>query len=86
MELADLATDVVTAIDYLLNLLDSPSVTYPRLMLSAEADPYHSYDRSDNDAPDLLTRRWLDARGAVVRVGMRLLVGLGSGICNDLSD
>jgi hypothetical protein len=86
MELVDLATDVVNAIDYLLNLLDSPTVTYPRLMLSAEADPYRSYDTLDNDAPDRLTRRWLDARGAVVRVGMRLVVGLGSDILNNLSN
>lgn len=86
MELADLATDVVTAADYLLSLLGMSAAICPQLVLASEASSDCDPGRSDDDALDRLTRRRLDARGTAVRLGMRLLAGLRSDIANDLAD
>lgn len=74
-ELADLAVDVVTAVDYLLSLLDTPTSMSP-LLLAREAGCDSARGASDEIAADRLTRRRLDARGAAVRLGMRILAGL----------
>ena len=76
MELADLAVDVVTAVDYLMSLLASSPTTFPRLMLAVEATSYRGEGSADDDVGERLTRRRLDARGAAVRLGMRLLAEL----------
>ena len=68
-DLADLAVDVVTATDYLLRLLLTPAATAQRLTLAADAGAGYA----DEEAFDRLIRRRLDARGAAVRLGMRLL-------------
>lgn len=79
-ELADLAVDVVTASDYLLRLLMEPSVVTPRLVLAEEGEASHGGRLSGEDAFDRLTRRRLDARGAAVRLGMRLISGVHSDV------
>jgi hypothetical protein len=84
MELADLATDVVTATDYLLSLLGATAATSPQLVLASEVSCEREHGRSA-DALDRLTRRRLDARGAAVRLGMRLLAALHSDVANGLA-
>src|SRR5262249_17084681 len=84
VELADLATDVVTAADYLLSLLSTSAAVSSQLALASEASSNRDSGRSDDDALDRLTRRRLDARGAAVRLGMRLLAGLRSDVANGL--
>jgi len=79
-QLADLAVDVVTAADYLMRLLSSPSVTASRLALAGRAGLGGGEGYSDEETFDLLTRRQLDARGAAVRLGMRLLSQLRSDV------
>ena len=69
---ADLAVDVVTAVDYLLSLREASTVASP-LVLSPEPG---ERSRSDDEALDRLTRRRLDARGDAVRLGMRLFAEL----------
>lgn len=76
MQLADQAVDVVNAVDYLLNLLFTPSATSAPLALSAEAGTDRTQGRTDAETLDWLTRRRLDARGTAVRSSMRLLVAL----------
>jgi hypothetical protein len=78
-ELADLAVDVITATDYLLRLLSSPTVMASQLTLADQAGS-RSSSYSDMDASDLLARRQLDARGTVVRLGMRLLSQLNKDV------
>lgn len=80
VQLADLAVDVVTAIDYLMRLLSSPAVTASRLTLAGRAGLGGGGSYSDEETFDLLTRRQLDARGAAVRLGMRLLSQLRSDV------
>lgn len=79
-KLADLAVDVVTATDYLLKLLVAPPAATSRLVLASEASGWRRADYSDAETFDRLTRQRLDARGAAVCVGMRLLSGLYSGV------
>jgi hypothetical protein len=79
-ELADLAVDVVTAADYLMRLLSSPAVAASRLALAGRPGPGGGEGYSDEETFDLLTRRQLDARGAAVRLGMRLLSQLHSDV------
>lgn len=79
-QLADLAVDVVTAADYLMRLLSSPPVTASRLALAGRAGLGGGEGYSDEETFDLLTRRQLDARGAAVRLGMRLLSQLRSDV------
>lgn len=69
MDLADLAVEVVTAVDYLLSLQDPSVTTSPPFILAGES----GLDIGRNFPGDRLTRRRLDARGAAVRLGMRLL-------------
>jgi hypothetical protein len=74
-ELADLAIDVTTATDYLLNII-AESPANERSRYSAERDhgsnprPQQSYDEDRNDQR---YRRALDARATAVRLGGRLL-------------
>ena len=82
MELADLAVDVVTAVDYLISLLGRPSTESPKLVLSDEAGADRGHGVSDEEAADRLTRRRLDARSTAVRLGMRLLSGLRSDVAS----
>lgn len=77
MELADLAVDVVTAVDYLLSLLDTSVAVSSPLILASEVGSCCGRNMSDEGAFDRLTRRRLDARGTAVRLGMRLLGRLG---------
>jgi hypothetical protein len=81
MELADLAIDVVTSIDYLLTLVASRP-TSQRLMLSGEATSYRGEGSTGDDVHERLTRRRLDARGAAVRLSMRLAVELRGNIAS----
>jgi hypothetical protein len=76
-ELADLAIDVVTAVDYLLSLLDAP--TEPRQLVLAGDTRLGRHPACD-DTSDWLIRKRLDARGAAVRVGTRLVRGLLSDV------
>jgi hypothetical protein len=82
MELADLATDVVTAVDYLLSTLGAPIATRSRLVLAEEVGPERADGRSDEAALDRLTRRRLDARGTTIRLAGRLLTELRSDVAN----
>lgn len=77
MELADLAVDVVTAVDYLLSLLECSTARSSPLILGDEAGVGSGHDISDQGAYDRLVRRRFDARGNAVRLGMRLLGRLG---------
>jgi hypothetical protein len=74
--LANLAVDVVTAVDYLLSLLARPYETAPRLMLAGGASPYPGRDPAGDDVHERLTRQRLDARAAAVRLGMQLVAEL----------
>lgn len=79
-ELADLAVDVVGAIDYLLGLLvTSPAVT-ARLTLTGEPGYGRGRAYVDEESADRLIRRRLDARGAAVRMGMHLVTALRSDV------
>ncbi len=84
MELADLAVDVVTAVDYLLSLLGAPGSLSPPFVLEAEAGSDRGHGATDSDALDRLNRRRLDARSSAVRLGMRLLAALRSDVANQL--
>ena len=81
MELADLAVDVITAAEYLLSLLGAASARSSQLVLAAKRT-LTSVGSADDAALDRLARRRLDARGTAVRLGMRLLIGLGYGSAN----
>jgi len=74
LQLADQVVNVVTALDYLLTLLITPPVTTSRLVLGDYPGADRAHGRADDQAGDLLIRRRLDARGAAVREGMRLLM------------
>ena len=78
--LADLAVDVVTAVDYLLTLLDAPVTTSSQLVLAGDDRPICGHHQARDDAHDWLIRKQLDARGAAVRVGTRLISGLLSDV------
>jgi|ERR1700761_4041256 len=78
--LADLAIDVVTAVDYLLGLLDVPATVSPQLVLAGDAGPGAAHHPARDDARDWLVRKQLDARGTAVRVGARLVRGLLSDV------
>jgi hypothetical protein len=65
MELADLAVDVITAVDYLLGLLETSASASPQLIPASD-----DFDR--------LARRRMDARQTAVRLGMHLISGLRS--------
>lgn len=82
MELADLAVDVVTAVDYLLSLLGVPATKSPPLVLERELGSDHGHGPTDDDAFIRLTQRRLDARAVAVRLGMRLLEGIRSDVAN----
>ena len=81
MELADLATDVATATDYLLSLLATPASISP-LILDSEAGFGRGRDSADAEALDRLTRQRLEARATAVRLGVRLLSGLRSDVAD----
>jgi hypothetical protein len=74
MEIADQAVDVVTAVDYLLFLLQTPSRS--GLLLGGEPGSDRAQGRTDEETLDWLSRRQLDARGTAVRQGQRLLTSL----------
>ena len=78
-EFADLAVDVVTAVDYLLSLLDGPTTAPPHLVLAGDAGLGPGRGPVC-DVHDWLVRKQLDARGATVRVGSRLISGLLSDV------
>jgi hypothetical protein len=80
MELADLAVDVVTATDYLLSLLNMQTGSTTSPVLERELGPDHGYGGPDNEAPASLNRRRYDAKGLVVKLGMRLLENLRSDV------
>lgn len=75
MEIADQAVDVVTAVDYLLFLLQTPPRS-GQLFLGGEPGSDRAQGRTDEETLDWLTRRQLDARGTAVRQGQRLLTSL----------
>jgi hypothetical protein len=75
MEIADQAVDVVTAVDYLLFLLQTPPRS-GQLLLGGEPGSERAQGRTDEETLDWLTRRQLDARGTAVRQGQRLLTSL----------
>jgi hypothetical protein len=79
-ELADLALDTITAVDYLLSLLNSPASSPPRLVLSREFDGGARPGFSLEDEFSRLTRQQLDARATTVRLGTRLTSELHSAI------
>lgn len=82
LELADLAVDVVTAVDYLLSLLGAPVTTSSHFMLERELGSDHGHGPSDDDAFIRLTQRRLDARSIAAKLGGRLLEGLRSDVAN----
>jgi len=71
-ELAGLAVGLTTAVDYLLNLLDS-SANAPSPFVLADDTGWSLEGSRADGARDRLMRLRLDARGAAVRQGMRLL-------------
>jgi hypothetical protein len=71
-ELAGLAVGLTNAVDYLLNLLDSSASASAPFILADDTGWSLEGSRADG-ARDRLTRLRLDARGAAVRQGMRLL-------------
>jgi hypothetical protein len=71
-ELAGLAVGLTNAVDYLLNLLDSSASASSPFVLADDTGWSLEGSRADG-ARDRLTRLRLDARGAAVRQGMRLL-------------
>jgi hypothetical protein len=77
MELSDLSVDVVTAIDYLLSLLDVSATMSSPFTLTHEGSLAGGLCTPDEAAFDRLTRRRFDARGVAVRLGRRLLSQLG---------
>jgi hypothetical protein len=79
-ELADLAIDVVTAVDYLLTLLDAPVAASRQLALADDDRSGSGHRPACDDQRDWLIRKQLDARGTAVRVGTRLVTGLLSDI------
>jgi hypothetical protein len=80
MELADLAVDVITAVDFLLVLLGDASAESPRLVLATESGSERGVSPSDDEASYRLTARQFDARSTAVRVGQRLLARLSSDV------
>jgi hypothetical protein len=74
IELAELAVDVINAVDYLASLLDESSTKPLPLILDSAGGNSHDY------ASDRLMLRRLDARGAAVRFGMRLASRLDSDV------
>ena len=82
-ELADLAVEVITAVDYLLTLLDSPTMPSQRLVLARDTGFHRASDAGEDDIHDRLTRRRLDARTAAVCLGTRLQGGLRRDAVND---
>jgi hypothetical protein len=81
-ELTSLSVELVNATDYLLRLLMASPVSTPRLILASEARGDNADEYSYAAAYDRLTRQRLDARGAAVRVGMRLLSRLHSDVAS----
>lgn len=77
-ELTVLAVGLTTAVDYLLNLLDSSAGASSPFALADDTSWSLEGGRADA-ARDRLVRLRLDARGAVVRQGMRLLGGIACG-------
>jgi len=71
-ELTVLAVGLTTAVDYLLNLLDSSASASSPFVLADDTSWSLEGSRADG-ARDRLMRLRLDARGAAVRQGMRLL-------------
>lgn len=76
-ELADIAIDVVTAVDYLLSLLDVSSELRQPVLVGDIRPGRHPVG---DDTSDWLVRKRLEARGAAVRVGTRLIRGLLSDV------
>lgn len=76
-ELAGLAVGLTNAVDYLLNLLDASASASSSFVLADDTGWSLEGSRADG-ARDRLMRLRLDARGAAVRQGMRLL---GSIVC-----
>jgi len=75
-QLTDMTVDVVIATDYLLRLLSDPVATTSRLILAKEFGD----GIPDSDKFSQLAQRQLDARGAAVRAGTRLLSSLRSDV------
>lgn len=71
-KLAGLAVGLTNAVDYLMNLLDSSASASTPFVLAEETGWSLEGSRADG-ARDRLMRVRLDARGAAVRQGMRLL-------------
>jgi hypothetical protein len=78
MELADLTVEIVNAIDYLLSSLTSSAHRFPQLTLASEGSPGYGQISFTDAALDQTIRKRLDARGAAVRLIMRLFVGMTS--------
>jgi len=82
MELADLAIDVVTAVDYLLSLLGASATKSPPLLLERELGSDHGRGPVDEEALFRLIQRRFDARAVVVRAATRLMEGLRRDVAN----
>jgi hypothetical protein len=80
---ANQAVNVVTALDYLLTLMDAPSTQASAFSLSSGLDPDSTQGRTDQDAADWLSRRRFDARRAAVTEAQRLLLMLRKDIALD---
>jgi hypothetical protein len=75
LELANLAADVVTAVDRLQRLVPDPYTADLRQATEAGSDLGHT--PPDDEGLYRLYQRQLEARHTVVRLGTRLLLGLG---------
>jgi hypothetical protein len=75
--------NVVTALDYLLTLMDAPSTQASAFSLSNGPGPDSTQGRTDQDAADWLSRRRFDARRAAVTEAQRLLLMLRKDIALD---
>ena len=80
---ANQAVNVVTALDYLLILMDAPSTQASAFSLSNGLGPDSTQGRTDQDAADWLSRRRFDARRAAVTEAQRLLLMLRKDIALD---
>jgi hypothetical protein len=80
---ANQAVNVVTALDYLLTLMDAPSTQASAFSLSNGLGLDSTQGRTDQDAADWLSRRRFDARRAAVTEAQRLLLMLRKDIALD---
>lgn len=78
MEVADLAVNVVAAVNYLLSILTASANRFPQLTLASNTSSSYGQDSFADAAFDQQIRQRLDARGTAVRLIMRLFAALRS--------